>query len=288
MAYLNIDRKVIGDAIMEVTTKLGVDNAMKCIGTTLTYGDVYAIPFITGSTVNSWAGATGYAGTSMDTNAVSTTLNKHFFTQVDLTDDQMAKMTPQGVATEIAHATQRLLGTVLSASCALFTNATFTTHCSTSASAFTAASALAALDAESLNIPGPKFLIANSTLWGYLGQNAQYVNASTLGSANFAQNGDSTLPVYGWSTIKTGLSFPANVQGMLVNRNAMGIVSGLKQPPESAANTRFEVFDLPSGLRIAYRDFYNDVLGKQVRVVEWVGGISVLDPAAGVCVNTTP
>jgi hypothetical protein len=224
----------------------------------------------------------------MDINGIACSLNEHLFTQVDLTDDQVAKMTPQSIAVEIAHATQRLLANVESASVALFTNATFATHCSVSASTFTTAASLATLDAESLNIPGPKFLIAGSTLWGYLGANAQYVNAATLGNAGFAQNGDSTLPVYGWSTIKTGLTLPANVQGMLVNRNAVGIVSGLKQPPTTATNTRYEVFDLPSGLRIAYRDFYSDTFGKQVRVVEWVGGVSVLDAAAGVCINTTP
>lgn len=280
MSAGNLDRALIAEAIADNVTRCDADNALNIVVSSLTKGDVLRVPFVSGSGVSSFSSGTGYATDTTGINGVNVTLDKHYFKELDLTDDQLNKMSPQHFATEIAFRAATLQAAVVSQSLAgTISSANFASTAAYSGSAYSASVALADLDSKSLNFLGKKYLVAGSTLVTALGQNSQYVNASVLGSSGFAQEGGG-VNVYGWQTLKTGITIPANLTGFLCSKQAITVVCGELTPPANAVNTRVEPFVLPSGLRMQYREFYDDTKGKQVRVVECIFGYAATSPNA--------
>lgn len=257
-----------------------------------TEGDHVRVPFVTcatGSVV--FNAASGYSGNNGGVYGKDVQLSIHLYQPIELTDADMALLSPE-VLTRLGNAAgQRLASDFISASFAsVVSTANFSGTSAYSGSQYTASVAIADLDKKANDNKWPdgqRFIIAGTSLWNSFMNNTNFTNAYALGAASAVQDGK--LPsIFGFQPYKTTVSLPNADAGFAANPNAIAVAMAYYAPGDASKGLvdASKLTDTKTGITIGYRAWYDANAGKTRKVLEVLGGATVADPTALIHIKT--
>lgn len=247
--------------------------------------DIVRIPFVTGSTSQTFAYATGYNTANSYVNGVSVTMDTWKYQLANITDADLVRLSPESITAIGQDLGNRLAADVISA--VLLNTGSFANHVASSGSLW--ASATAPVDVRlsgSLNRwpVGQQSLILAPALYNKI---LTTTNAAAHAYGNASAIQDGKLPRYYGFDLYEVDSVPTTVNGLAVTPAALGVA--LSYPVPQPGHNYIDVQRLtdPSGAVLGYRKFYDPVKGTMSHVFECLFGTAVLNSAGAFNLKVT-
>lgn len=252
-------------------------------------GDIVRVPYCNcGTASNAFTYAAGYSVVgSGNVTAKSITLDTLLYQPINLTDADMALMSPEVVTRLGNSAGMQLAADFVSASfAAVITDGNFPLASNSGSNAFLQAAFTSSLgawaEADSLANTAKwpqanRSMIASNTLWNSIIQNTVLGTAYSYGGTELVRNG--TLPaVMGFTPYRTSVTLPQSIKGFLCNPDALLVGMAYHRPTDTTGIVEAAQATDEFGITIGYRSWYDPAYARTRKVIEVLGGFAVGNP----------
>lgn len=246
-------------------------------------GDIVKVPLVSNISASSdFTYAGGYSGNGNSVAGKDVTLNIHKYQAIELTDNEILRLSPEVVQKLGAVAGARLGSDFMSASLAsVVTAGNFSNASTYPAAGFTSSVAPLTLmkQCDDLNWPDDgRALVIPTTVYFNMLSNTAISAAEQYGNAAAIQRGE--IPqVFGMTPYK--VTFGVG-NGFVANTSALAFALA-PHKPQAEGNGVVETMigkDEKTGIVITMRSWYDPQYAKTIRVIEALGGVAAVNGSA--------